>query len=396
MEEIVTITDGPAARANKLARTKWDAIVIGAGPAGAVAARQIALAGLSTLLVDGKQFPREKVCGGFLNRRAIEALREIGLGHLTQNDSEPDVTEVQLIRGRQRACFPLPAGRVICRTTFDELLLNAAKAAGAAILMGHHAAVDAACEAQFRRVTVTCHGIIERLDASIVICADGLSRTSTRHLPEFAATTAIDSRLGIGATIEGETGACSMGQITMLLSSRAYVGISRFGPHQFNVAAAVDRAAFVESPAKLVTQIFSDAGIRFPANLISANWRGTPPLTTKPRQVAAERVLMIGDAGGYIEPFTGEGMATAIESARAIAPLAARAAASWDPTIAEAWQMQHRRMVRDQQRTCRQLAWILRRPWASAAALNMCRAMPAIADKLIAKTSELPGVCRPA
>ena len=45
----------------------WDVIVIGAGPAGAVAARQVALAGLQTLLVDAKCFPREKVCGGYLN-----------------------------------------------------------------------------------------------------------------------------------------------------------------------------------------------------------------------------------------------------------------------------------------------------------------------------------------
>src|SRR3974390_482996 len=58
----------------------WDAIVIGAGPAGAVAGRQSALAGGRLLLVDAKAFPRAKVCGACLNSRALDLLCELGLG----------------------------------------------------------------------------------------------------------------------------------------------------------------------------------------------------------------------------------------------------------------------------------------------------------------------------
>ena len=52
----------------------WDAVVIGAGPAGALAAHQLATRGSRTLVVDAKRFPRSKVCGGCLNRRGIAAL----------------------------------------------------------------------------------------------------------------------------------------------------------------------------------------------------------------------------------------------------------------------------------------------------------------------------------
>ena len=57
----------------------WDILIIGAGPAGAVAARQLALAGLDVLLVDRKAFPRRKVCGGCLNERALAGLARAGV-----------------------------------------------------------------------------------------------------------------------------------------------------------------------------------------------------------------------------------------------------------------------------------------------------------------------------
>src|SRR3954467_7857868 len=75
MEETMKRIDESPALDRLAARTTWDAIVIGAGPAGALAARQLARAGLQTLLIDAKHFPREKVCGGYLNSRAMNTLR---------------------------------------------------------------------------------------------------------------------------------------------------------------------------------------------------------------------------------------------------------------------------------------------------------------------------------
>ena len=167
-------------------RATWDAIVIGAGPAGSLAARQLPIAGLETLLVDAKQFPREKVCGGYLNSRALESLRQAGLTHVIGDDRESEVTQLELIRGRQRTRFRLPPGRVICRTTFDSTLMDAAVTAGAKVLTGAQATVEPAVHDTARCITVVRDGRQESLDARVVICADGLSRTSVRHLPECA------------------------------------------------------------------------------------------------------------------------------------------------------------------------------------------------------------------
>jgi flavin-dependent dehydrogenase len=106
--------------------------------------------------------------------------------------------------------------------------------------------------------------------------------------------------------------------------------------------------------------------------------------------VASERVFLVGDSAGYVEPFTGEGMAAALESAAAMMPFVVHAARAWSQQLAANWQTVHRETVRDRQRTCQTLAWILRRPWATSAALSTCRAWPAVASHWITKTTAPP------
>ena len=67
------------------ARRLWDVAVVGAGPAGSLAARELARRGAAVLLIDRARFPRYKVCGGCLNPRAIRQLEKAGLGNLTRS-----------------------------------------------------------------------------------------------------------------------------------------------------------------------------------------------------------------------------------------------------------------------------------------------------------------------
>jgi flavin-dependent dehydrogenase len=366
----------------------WDVIVIGAGPAGSLAARCVALAGLSTLVVDAKQFPREKICGGYLNRRALDALRQSQLDEAAVVSDEVRVDRLELVWQRRKTYFRLPPGKIVCRTTFDHVLFRAAEEAGAIILTGAQAAVEPSVDDDARLVSVVRDGECQSHRGRVVICADGLSRTSLRRLTAFAVSTSANSRVGVGAVISGDMDTCRDGQITMVLTRYGYVGISRINARQFNIAAAVDRAALQRVlPADVVASMLEEGGFRVPADFRSANWRGTPRLTSRPNHVASERVFLMGDAAGYIEPFTGEGMAAALESAVAIAPLVVESVKNWTPVIAQRWDALHKQIVRDRQSTCRQLAWILRRPWAARATLQLCRLMPGIADQMIAKTT---------
>jgi flavin-dependent dehydrogenase len=377
-----------------LVRTTWDVIVIGGGPAGALAARQAALAGLATLLIDAKNFPREKVCGGYLSNRALGVLQRVGLSQVASDDSGSCASEIELVCGRQKAMLPLPPGRVVDRAALDASLVKSAHFAGAAVLTKWKALVDPALCSDCRSVTVHQEARRETLSARVVICADGLSRASVRQLPEFAGFAKPGSRVGIGAVVTADANTFPARQITMAISPHGYVGISRIGHDRFNVAGAIDPDVLVQaSPAKVAAAILENAGIPAAPVLTRVRWRGTPPLTSHPHYVASKRVFLIGDAAGYVEPFTGEGMATALESAIAVTPLVIAAATAWVPTVASRWHTLHRQIVRDRQSTCLQLAWILRRPWAVFAALGMCQILPGLAQRVIAKVTVPSTLC---
>lgn len=367
---------------------QWDVIVIGAGPAGALAARQLGRIGARTLLVDSKHSPREKVCGGYLNNRAIQVLEETGLFRELLGDSPPEAQTLEIVAGRQRARFTLPPARIVARPEFDESLLHAASAAGVTVFPGAQATVEQTRSSESRTVTIVRNNSRELYQASVVICADGLSRTSIRHLPEFEVTSHPASRVGIGAVVTNDDDQRQRSQITMVVSPRGYVGISRIDANHLNVAAAVEPALLSHTtPAEVATSILQAASVAVPEQLSAAVWRGTPPLTSCARHVASQRVFLLGDAAGYVEPFTGEGMAAAFESAVAIVPVVLRAIECWTPDIAQQWQLTHQQLVRDRSQTCRCLAWIVRRPWATMAMLTACRLLPGIASRMIANTT---------
>ena len=65
--------------------------------------------------------------------------------------------------------------------------------------------------------------------------------------------------------------------------------------------------------------------------------KGTAPLTRRTTPIAEERLFLLGDAAGYVEPFTGEGIAWALVAGLAVAPLAIRAAKQWHPSLGVDW-----------------------------------------------------------
>jgi menaquinone-9 beta-reductase len=131
----------------------------------------------------------------------------------------------------------------------------------------------------------------------------------------------------------------------------------------------------------LVLDILASNGILFPAN--DSVWQGTPPLTTVPQSNASERLFVIGDAAGYVEPFTGEGMAAALEQSIAVLPLVEAGVREWRSELATAWQTHHRTEFRKRQRVCRMASVILQRRWLSNSALNLLRAFPRVAELFV-------------
>ncbi len=367
-------------------RKPWDVIVVGAGPAGAVAARQIALHGNKTLLIDAKSFPRDKVCGGYISARALATLQQIGLTTEMVESNTTTVREVELVMGTRRTHFALPPGRVIDRANFDFRLVKSAQDAGVHFVDRTQAVIQPIVRDATRLITATYGNERVALRAKVVVCADGLSRTSLRLLPEFACAASPNSRVGIGAIVQASVDFCPFGQIKMVVSPQGYVGISRISRNELNVAAAVDPEVLRRAtPYKIVTSILSQANVLVPPALSTSSWRGTPYLTSQPMRVAGKRIFVVGDAGGYVEPFTGEGIASAFEAAVAVASLAKSAAENWESSLITQWESIHKQVVQDRQRTCKHLAWVLRRPWVASVAINACRLAPWLANRVIAR-----------
>jgi len=372
-----TSTDG-------LTDARWDAIVIGAGPAGAMAARELAKGGARVLLVERRSFPREKVCGGCLNGHALAVLQSAGLETLPERSGGVALWTFRVgVRGRT-ARLDLPIGVAVSRARFDAELVNAAVDAGARFLPGTEARVGA-IEGSTRLVHLG-RGIDERtIPTSVVLAATGLGHPC---LPAGAAPetrVARGSRVGSGCTMtDGPTG-YSAGTIFMAVGSAGYVGLVRLGDGRLHVAGALDPAAVRGDggPGAVTAAILAEVGFAPVAGLETARWHGTPGLTRRTRPLADARVFVLGDAAGYVEPFTGEGIAWALAAGRAIAPLAVRAVARWEPRLGREWETLHRRVVRRRQAICRAAAAVLRRPCLARAALEVIRRLPVSAGPFL-------------
>jgi flavin-dependent dehydrogenase len=371
--------------------TTWDAVVVGAGPAGAVAARELARLGRSVLLVDKSAFPRRKVCGCCLNGRALATLRKIGLGDLVARCGGVPLERLLLAAGSRTAPVRLVAGVGLSREALDAALVAAAVAAGAAFLPQTRAALDPLSTLgspnafALRDVTLSQRGLTGTAKARIVLAADGLGGALLARAGENTAAPEPGARIGIGAVVGEVPAFYQRGTIYMTCGARGYLGLVRLEDGTLDLAAAIDAAwlRVVGGPGAAATRLLSEAGWPSPPGVHDAGWRGTPPLTRRANRLASVRVFALGDAAGYVEPFTGEGMAWALAAAAAVAPLAACAAEQWDSSLEGKWTRTYRRVVRSRQLTCRLAAGALRHPGITRAAVALLSHVPRLAWPIV-------------
>jgi flavin-dependent dehydrogenase len=142
------------------------------------------------------------------------------------------------------------------------------------------------------------------------------------------------------------------------------VGVTRVEADRVNLAAACDASLLKESggPGAAVRRLLASAGVGAVAALESLEWQGTVPLTRRLTSPVAHRVFVIGDAAGYVEPFTGEGMAWALAAADGLAPMVAQAAVTWTSDVEQAWLRAYATLVSRHQWKCRVIARTLRHP----------------------------------
>lgn len=373
----------------------WDVAIVGAGTAGASIAVRLAVQGKSVLLIEAKSFPRDKVCGGCLNQRAWNGLKQI----IPRGSQSSIVSRIEAAGavpvdrmllnclGRE-ASWKTPTMQAISRRTLDTLLVDAAVESGAVFCSDTTAKVidDEAMDFRSLRLTNT-NGQACVVKARVTIVADGLGHSALSDFPNMASEVAAGSRLGLGAIIEDKGSAYVHRELTMAVGRSGYVGLTRVEQGKLNIAAAVDAAALKASgPFAAVEAILRSCNLSVPDCLRDVRWTGTLPLTRTSRMVAARRLFTIGDSASYVEPFTGEGMSWAIQDAVNLSQLLE---ANWNAceAMTTVWNRQWKEKLRSKQWVCRGLAALLRRPQLASMSLLLARSVPWIPQWLIAQAS---------
>lgn len=343
----------------------YDVVIIGAGPAGSLAALRLRLlpggAQRRVLLVDREHFPRGKVCGCCLNGAAAGVLDAVGLGGLPQDLGGVPLHRWQARIAGKQISAPLPTGWALSRVALDAALLARARESGAQVATGVIARVG---ETQDEGVWVVLkdeRGETKAVRAASVVVASGLAGGGLDHILPWRQRPA--GPIGLGTTIHSPTPDYPPGTIYMACDATGYAGLVRIEDGRLDIAAAVyDPAGETrrESPAARVAAILRSAGMSPIAELESARWQGTPRLHRQ-RLPGNGRVVAVGDAAGYVEPFTGEGMAWAMQSGLIAADVIHRCVPERAAQLGAEYSRAYGRFAARRRLSCRVVSAALRR-----------------------------------
>lgn len=365
-----------------------DVVVVGAGPSGSVVAREAARSGLSVLLVDRQLFPRYKVCGACLGPAAVSTLHQQRLAKAVASAGAVPLDSLRLWAGGRVAALNMRGGLALTRGKLDQLLVEAALEAGVHFIEGARAQVGRAGKDSIQVELATREGPMS-VRARVVVDASGLAGRP-EHPPGRGAgvgpavLVARNSRVGLGATFPVLDCPLRFGELVMATGRAGYVGLVRVENGDVNLGAALDPACLSQwGPQAAVASVLAEAGVPWSTDFGEQHWKGTPALTRRPGAVASRRIFRIGDAAGYVEPFTGEGMGWALSSALAVTPLVQAAVSRWEDSLMKMWAREHHATVRRSQWLCFALTRALRRPRLTSVAVRMLRRTPSLAAPFV-------------
>jgi flavin-dependent dehydrogenase len=310
-----------------------DVLIAGAGPAGSLAAIHLARAGARVLMVDRATFPRDKLCGDTLNPGAMRVLDRVGLRGAIEAVSRP--LEGMLLTGNGGVHVRGTYGRglfarALTRRVLDQVLVEAAVAAGVQFQDGVRVdgpLIDESGGRPTVRGAVLCRttGATTRLrvPAQVTIAADG-RRSALAFALGLASHPPAPRRWAVGAYFEGLAGLDVVGE--MHVRGPHYIGVSPIGDAGLaNVCLVTpDREGFAD-PARLLERRLAADPVLGP-RATGAQRVTAPsilgPLAVDARAAGAPGLLLAGDAAGFVDPMTGDGLRFALRGAE----LAAEAA----------------------------------------------------------------------
>ncbi|HKV30953.1 MAG TPA: FAD-dependent oxidoreductase [Candidatus Dormibacteraeota bacterium] len=325
-----------------------DVVVVGAGPAGAATALFAARRGHRVIVFDKQTFPRDKPCGEGLMPGGRPALRELGLEDAVVASGAPPLEGIQFgLAEHPPMAVPFPennsehAGLGIRRLTFDALLVD---------LLGHDSRIQFCPHTEARDVRtgtdamVTVTTAVGEVRARFVAVADGL-RSAFRHHLGWTVGPRPPHRYGIVAHWMMDAPVDPWVRITFDHGLEVYEGPVAGNQRMVGLLCYQDRMR--EFGGRLEAR-YREIALGLRPELRNADLVGAVaavgPFWYRASEVAQGGVFLIGDAAGFSDPITGEGVAAGLRQARAFA------AALESPNPEDAYRQAHRRLTKDPRR----------------------------------------------
>jgi menaquinone-9 beta-reductase len=336
----------------------YDVAIVGAGPSGSSSAIYLARKGFRIILLDKAYFPRDKPCAEYLSPPAEQLLEELGaLNRLQRKPGRLRGFRIYAPNGSSfvgdfsatkdasgRSYFE--SGMTVPRLILDDALVRTAQAAGVELYEGWRLSQLSAGDAGWTLVPVGNRSGPVR--ARLLLAADGVHSTVARRLG--LQMPASMHKVALVAHVRGIAGLEEYGEIHV--AGRRYVGLAPLeagGEEDLcNVAMVVDEKRDGPFLAGRPEAFLVESLSTFPRlqGRLEHLRVVRPTLTTsricvRVRRCSGERFLLVGDAGGYYDPFTGEGIYRALRSAQLAAEVAAASLASQDLSAASLVQYDH-------------------------------------------------------
>ena len=307
----------------------WDAIVVGGGPAGAATALLLARSGASVLLLDRARFPRHKACSEYLSPATTPILERLGVLAAIERAAHAKLYGMKVVApsgaamsGRFAADHghapPRPYSFAVSRAIFDMTLLRAAAREGADVREGA-TVEDLVWDRGAVAGVVVRSGNVERVtcNARVIVGADGLHSVVARRLG--LVRTSPPRRVAFTAHVAHVNGVDGMGELHV--GRCGYVGLGPIGEDVTTVALVVPLAAVRGRTQDFRRDFFAElerypglAG-RFVRRRLVRDVLATGPFAQWARRPVVDGALLVGDAADFFDPFTGQGIYSALRGA---------------------------------------------------------------------------------
>lgn len=322
-----------------------DVLVAGAGPAGAIAARELARAGARVLIVDRDEFPRKKLCGDTLNPGALRLLASLSLTGGALDAALPlDGMRVTGPGASVEARYGTGThGAALSRQVFDAWLLEQAIAAGARFEPG--LSVQAALTSNEQGTTIVrglvlknAKGQTVRVPAPVTIGADG-RRSAVARSVGLSSQPAHRRRWAYGGYFARTAAAATAETVVGEMHVRHgwYCGVAPLPDGRINLCVVTDRREGAADPLGLIRHYlardpelhrrFGEAECTTPVSVLG-------PLAVDVTSAAMPGLMLAGDAAGFVDPMTGDGLNLAMRGATLAAAEALRVLESGDWDLA--------------------------------------------------------------